>query len=351
MTHIRVGVLRGGPSNEYDTSLRTGAEILRHLQSNKQHIYHTHDIFVDKNGMWHLHGRPKSVADIIPQFDVIVNAMHGEYGEDGKVQRELERHNIPFTGSKSFQSSIRMNKDLAKRLYKEHGIKTPYYMVVAEPKPGAPFETVHALAKSLFHKFPLPVVVKPVASGSSVGVRLAKSFGELEQALSEIFKISTTAIIEEFVNGTEASVGIVESFREQPIYSLPPIEVPSYFHDKFGGIKNVYQNRRGRVIKSPFHDREINKSENFGSALPGNFTQAQKTELEELARKAHQILDLRHYSRSDFIIHPKRGIYIIETNPLPGMTNDSLMPHALTAVGVPLSDFLEHIIQLALKQK
>lgn len=343
MSHIRVGVLRGGPSNEYDVSLQTGAEILRHLQSDKQHIYHTSDIFVDKNGMWHLHGRPRSVADIVPQFDVIVNAMHGGYGEDGRVQRELERHNIPFTGSKSFESAVGMNKDLTKKIYKQHGIKTPYYMVVAEPKPGSPHQTVHSLTKSIFSKFPLPVVVKPVASGSSVGVRLATSFTELESALIDVFKISNTAIVEEYIKGTEASVGVVESFRDQDIYSLPPIEIQPYFYDRVAGVKSVRPGiNLGRVVKSPLFDYESN---------PGNFSEKDKRELEELARKAHQILNLRHYSRSDFIIHPGRGIYILETNSLPGLTSESLMPKALTAVGVPLADFLDHIIQLALRQK
>lgn len=360
-------MLRGGPSSEYDVSLKTGAEILKHLQSDKNHIYHTNDIYVDKNGMWHIHGRPKSVAEIISNFDVIVNAMHGEYGEDGKVQTELERHNIPFTGSKSFASAIGMNKEMSKKMYAKHGIKTPYYIVVAEPKPGAPHETIHSLTKSIFLRFPLPVVVKPVASGSSVGLRLASSFAELEDALESVFKISNTAIVEEFIKGTEASVGVIDEFRDHEIYTLPPIEIQPYFFDKFAGIKNIGESsargennlgkdseqnvERGRTVKIPIFDYEAKYSGKSKEIVPGNFTDREKSELERLAREAHKILGMRHYSRSDFIIHPKRGIYILETNSLPGLTSESLMPKALKSVGVSLADFLDHIIQLALRGK
>lgn len=339
MSSIKVGVLRGGPSSEYDVSLQTGAHILKHLGI-KEGKYHAQDIFVDRNGTWHMHGIPKQPHDVISHFDVIVNGLHGHYGEDGKVQHILEQHGVPFTGSKSVQSAIGMNKGFAKKIFKENGIKTPYFILVAEPGPNTPHKSIEELASNIFKSFPLPAIVKPVSSGSSVGVTLARSMHELVHALRTVFTHSNTALVEEYIKGTEATVGVIDSFRGQDIYALPPIEiVPHHTHNKDGWIFD-YENKYGYG----------GTKERAQERVPGNFTHDIKRELEEIAKKAHDVLGLRHYSRSDLMIHPKRGIYILETNSLPGLTPESLLPKALEAVGVDMSEFLDHIITLAINK-
>ena len=339
MSSIKVGVLRGGPSSQYDVSLHTGAHILKHLGL-KEGKYQAHDIFVDRNGIWHMHGIPRQPHDVISQFDVIVNALHGHYGEDGKVQHILEQHGVPFTGSGSVPSSVGMNKGVAKKIFKDNGIKTPYFILVAEPGPNTPHKTISELAHNIFKSFPLPAVVKPVSSGSSIGVNIARSIHELESALKSVFTHSNTALVEEYIKGTEATVGVIDGFRGQDLYALPPIEIaPHHTHNRDSWIFD-YENKYGFGGSNARAEKRV----------PGNFSIDIKRELEEIAKKTHDALGLRHYSRSDLIVHPKRGIYILETNSLPSLTPESLLPKALEAVGVSMSDFLDHIITLAIEK-
>ncbi len=329
MSHHRVGVLRGGPSNEYEVSLETGKAILNNIPKDK---YHPIDIFIDRDGVWHIHGMPKSIHEALHGLDVVVNALHGHFGEDGKVQSILDHHNMPYTGSGSIASAIGMNKVLSKKLFKQHGIKTPYH-VTFEKEHGANLteKELHEMAVKIFSSFPVPAVIKPASSGSSVGVSIAHTVNELVHSLSEAFKHGSTVLVEELVRGVEATVGVIEHFRDHDLYALPPIEIRPH-GGSFFDYKAKYQHGSDKIV-------------------PGNFTHEQKAELEEAAKAAHKALGLRHYSRSDFIVTPRRGVYILEVNTLPGLTEESLIPKALGAVGGNLPQFLHHLIQLAMTRK
>ncbi len=121
MNKIRIGVLRGGPSSEYEVSLKTGSSVLNNLPEK----YSPVDIFIDKKGGWYIQGIPHEPHEAFKKVDAIFNALHGEYGEDGNVQKILDTFSIPYTGSKTVSSAIGMNKALAKNIFKSHGIKTP----------------------------------------------------------------------------------------------------------------------------------------------------------------------------------------------------------------------------------
>lgn len=319
MNKIRVGVLRGGPSNEYEVSLKTGGNVLKSLPEKYLPI----DIFIDRDGIWHVQGVPHKPHEAFEKVDAVVNALHGEYGEDGKVQKILDTFSIPYTGSKTLPSAIGMNKALAKNIFKSHGIKTPFYKVESKS------DDIDGLAINLFHTFPMPAVVKPIASGSSVGVSIAYTFQGLKDALSKAFEYSDKALVEEYIKGREATCGVVDKFRGDDFYSLLPIEI----------IKPE---------KSDFFDYDAKYCGGSQEICPGNFSQSEKEAIQELAVAAHKVLGLRHYSRSDFIISPRRGIYILEVNTLPGLTSESLLPKSLNAVGCSLPDFLDHLITLAL---
>ena len=115
---IKVGVVRGGPSSEYEISLQTGANILSHLRAQKLNKnYKAIDILIDKNGDWYKNGIPVTIEQIFNSVDVIFNALHGEYGEDGKIQQVLDQWGIPYTGSGSFASASGFNKALAKKQF------------------------------------------------------------------------------------------------------------------------------------------------------------------------------------------------------------------------------------------
>ncbi len=332
---IKVGVIRGGISGEYEVSLQSGAQVLSNLRSDEmKDKYSAVDIFIDRDGVWHINGVPITMDKIIHRVDVIVNALHGDYGEDGKVQQLLEQWHIPYTGSGPFASAVGYNKFLTKQEFAKLGIKTPRHIlfpVYQEDFDGPRSEYALAKAKEVWERLPPPWIVKPLTGGSSMGVHVCKTFQALVDAFQVGVNEKVSVLVEEFITGKEATVGVIDNFRGKDIYALPPIEI--------------------RIPKtSTFFDNEIKYNGQSEEICPGNFTDEEKAELERLASLIHSGLDLSHYSRSDFIIHPKRGIYALEVNTLPGLTAESLMPKALNAVGSNLPEFIDHIINLALKK-
>lgn len=318
---IRVGVLRGGPSDEYEVSLQTGARVLEYLPEH----YAPQDIFISRDGAWHVGGVIRQPEKILPHLDVVFNALHGAYGEDGKVQAYLEKFGIPFTGSRSFSSSLAMHKGLAKKIFEQHGIKTPFSVVIT-PKDATARRVVE-----LFQSFPQPAIIKPVSGGSSVGITIAKDFRSFEQGIEEAFRRSGGAILEEYVRGQEASCAVVGN-SAGGLYSLFPVEVSSPSGKDYFDYESKYELPVTHIC-------------------PGSFDSETKTAIQNMALDAHNALGLRHYSQADFMITPNRGIYLLEVNSLPGLTERSLLPKSLSAVGIPLADFLDHTLSLALLGK
>ena len=327
MIRKKIGVLRGGPSSEYEVSLKTGASVLDALSDEKYDIF---DITITRDGDWYLKGERKSPAEILSKIDLVFNAMHGEFGEDGKVQRILEIFNVPYTGSRTIASAMTMNKALAKKEFEKKGIKTPVYIELTK----SDFDQKEAVCISeIFKTFPMPAVIKPIALGSSVGISIAKTGAELEKSLRDAFTISDKIIIEEYINGREATCGVIDGFRsadrigeDKDFYTLLPVEIKT---------------------NNSFFDYDAKYGGQTEEICPGDFSMEEKQMIQKMTKEAHQALGLRHYSRSDFIISPRRGIYILETNSLPGLTQESLFPKSLKAVGSDLEEFVEHLIGLA----
>ncbi|MEK7144868.1 MAG: D-alanine--D-alanine ligase [Patescibacteria group bacterium] len=316
-----VGVLRGGPSKEHDVSLKTGAAMLANLPEER---YTTRDIYIDRQGVWHDRGRPTPPERILRQLDVVLNGLHGEYGEDGEVQRLLEQFGVPYAGTKSFGSYLAMHKVMAKMHAKEAGLLTPESRYIER------LEDSEEGAGDAVRSFSQPVVVKPVGWGSSVGVSIVGGYASVLAAVQKLFADGAPSVlIEEYIKGKEATVGVVEGLRGEALYALLPVEIvpPS---GEFFNYTNKYDGSTREII-------------------PGNFSRVAAEELQRAAKVIHRALGLRHYSRSDFIATPK-GIYYLETNTLPGLTTESLLPKSLAAVGVSFSDFLSHLINLALKR-
>jgi D-alanine-D-alanine ligase len=316
-----VGVLRGGPSKEHEVSLKTGHAILSHLPKDK---FTARDIFIDKKGQWHVFGRPVSPAEALRSLDAVIIGLHGEYGEDGEVQKLLERFGIPYTGSKSYPSYVAMHKLMAKMQAKEHGVLTPEFRYVENE------ESVDAVLAEVIRSFHQPVMVKPTRWGSSVGVSMVSGYEPLYRTVHALLKDGAGGVlIEEVIRGREATVGVVEGLRGEALYGLPVIEIIPPENDFFS-YDAKYSGATREVCPAHF-DKEIG------------------AELIRLARVMHEALELRHYSRSDFIVSPK-GIYYLETNTLPGMTTESLLPKSLEAVGISFPDFLTHLVTLSLRR-
>jgi D-alanine-D-alanine ligase len=320
MKNLRVAVLRGGPSEEYDVSLMTGRGVLDSLQRRGTSIL---DVLVNKQGEWNINGFIRKPEEALAGVDVVFIALHGPYGEDGTVQRILDRVGVAYTGSRAYPSAIAMNKILTKDVLRSVGVKMPAHMRVSAA--GSDIRRVAATIESLFGP---SYVVKPITGGSSIGTVIAHGVHELVRALQIALATREDVMVEELINGREATVGVVEGLRGQDHYVLPTIEiVPPPAHG--------------------FFDYEVKYNGQTEEICPGRFSESEKTQLSEAALGAHRLLGLSQYSRSDFIVDRKGDIYFLETNTLPGLTKESLIPKALSAVGHSYDDFIWHLVSTA----
>lgn len=321
MTKVRVGVMRGGPGSEYHVSLRTGGNVLAALQ---HHNYEPHDILITNNGEWNIDGVPTHPSKLSQHVDVIFNALHGEFGEDGKVQNILDFFSVPYTGSTVIPSAIGMNKDLAKKYFIKEGIRVPKGVVVGR---GEEIGSVIFRVKS---EIAAPYVVKPLSGGSSIGLSLARTDEELIAAIEYALRYGGEAIVEEYVRGREITVGVINAVGGGRAYAMAPLEV--LIPD---GVLFDYDKK----YKNP--------TQPVGPARMGD---NERRALESAALRAHAALGARHYATYDFIVGDG-GPCLLEVNTLPGLTQTSLLPKSLELFGLPLPEFVDFVITLALEKK
>jgi len=320
MTRTIVGVLRGGTSNEYDLSLKTGAAIMAALPEDK---YETRDILIDKRGVWHSRGMPSEPARALAQTDVILNAVHGGIGEDGAIARILARVGIPYAGSTPHASALAFNKSRAREAFLQNGIRIPQGVSFT---PGDHLDTAQ-MARMAFNQFAPPYMVKPPNDGASHGIILAPSIIELPDAIGDVLDAYGAVLVEEFIRGHDVSVGVIEDFRNEELYALPPA--------------HMIAPQGSRFIHSSSH-----RDERLMHKVPSDFTHDEKKALVDAARKAHHVLGLSHFSRADFILTP-RGPYLLEVNVIPGLYPGASFPPMLESVGSSVREFAEHAIALA----
>ncbi|MFT5179540.1 MAG: D-alanine-D-alanine ligase [Candidatus Paceibacteria bacterium] len=314
MLRNKIAVLRGGTDNLHDISLKSGGYVLKALDQK----YHVDDIVLDREGNWFKNGNRVVAKEAFSEALMVFNALHGECS---KIQRFLESFDIRYTGSGALANGLSLNKTQSKKLFSEHGIQTPY----AKQLNNLPGMNPEVMAVEVFRSMPLPVILKPVNSGSSLGIHFAYDFDSLLTGIKELLIDNDKLIIEEYIRGKEASVGVIESFRGHDTYPLMPVEI-----EKTGAVFSYESKYTGDIRKS----------------CPGSFTEDEKSELSRVASLAHEILDLKHYSNSDFIVHPTRGVFLLETNALPALHEESIYPSSLDSVGSNYSEFLDHLIEL-----
>lgn len=316
----RVAVLRGGPSEEYDVSMNTGKNVLATLN---QLDYTTKDIIITKKGEWLDSGIVRAPETALDAVDVVFIALHGRYGEDGQVQKILQRKHIPFTGSRSFPSAVAFNKELTKRTLQEHNLRMPKHKHLK----GNSLWAVQNQIDDVFKELGTDLFVKPVASGSSFGTKFVGNQMDLEAAIEELLAQHEEVLIEEFIHGREATVGVLQDFRGQTHYTLPAIEI-------------IPPNK---AVSFTYEDKYSGLTEEI---CPGRFSYDEKEQLLKMATLAHQALGCTHYSRSDFIV--KNGeAYFLELNTLPGLTEQSLLPKAASAIGLDFKNLIQHLVETA----
>ncbi|OEH84743.1 D-alanine--D-alanine ligase [Desulfuribacillus stibiiarsenatis] len=311
-----IAVIYGGISNERDVSLRSGKGVIKALQNKGYQVipmeYQCHKTLL------------KELLDKKPDFVYI--ALHGRYGEDGRIQSLLELLDIPYVGSGVLASALAMNKSLAKKHFEFAGIRVAKEKVYR--KRDFSEDRLVEIVNEIESTFNYPVVIKPNEEGSTIGLTIANNRNSLLEGLQLAVTCASDILLEEYIKGVEITVAVLGS--DQYIEALPVIEI---------------------VPKNDYYDYE-SKYAPGGSEhiIPARIDESATDTAKKWAVAAHKALGCETYSRVDFIIPETGDPVILEVNTLPGMTETSLFPDAARSVGLPYEDMLEKIVQIAQKK-
>ena len=294
----RIAVLMGGRSSEREISLKSGHAVLKALEDR---------------------GYNAAAVDLADPLEYLICggferafiALHGVFGEDGCIQGMLELLEIPYTGSGVLASAATMDKIFAKRMMLSEGIETPQFMA---------FTDSLALDDDIAPDFDYPVIVKPVAEGSTVGVTKVEKGSELVDAIRETFTFGSEVLVERFIEGREVTVGVIDD------EALPVVEV---------------------IPQSGFYDYEAKYTKGMTRYIvPANIGDEMAKELSLISRKVFKLFGCRGAARVDFILG-ERGPSVLEINTIPGMTETSLLPMAASKAGMSFEDLVERIVESA----
>jgi D-alanine-D-alanine ligase len=302
---LKVALLAGGKSSEREVSLK-GAEAVKKALEKLGYSYEFFDPATDL----------PTLAQRAKEFDCAFLVVHGPGGEDGTLQGFLDSIGLPYQGAGVLGSSLAMHKGISKELYKAAGLKVPEGKVFLKTED---FSHIKEFAKTLGY----PVVVKPATQGSSVGLSIVKKEEDLEEACEKVFAVDEELLIEEYLKGREITVGILGE------EVLPVVEI----------IPKASETFDYRTKYTPGLAEEI---------CPATLSESLTKKAKDYALIAHQVLKLRHYSRTDMIVVGEE-VYVLETNTIPGMTETSLLPLAAKVAGYSFEDLIEKLIELALK--
>ena len=339
---MKIVVLAGGTSTERDVSFCTGKMVYGALKS-KGHQVILLDVYLGYEGdINHIFDNNKdwvqeignisemnpdiseikalrkdgaknffgpNVITLCQEADVVFMALHGENGENGKIQAAFDLMGITYTGTDYVSSAICIDKALTKEILAFHDIPTPKGLHIHKGE-----DTQNTIG--------LPCVVKACCGGSSVGVNIAFTEDEYKKAVEESFKYDNEVIIEEYIKGREFSVGVMNG-KALPVIEIAPLHG---FYD----YKNKYQ--AGSTIETCPADLEKEKTQ----------------EMQEYAEAAFRVLRLKQYARMDFMMNESGKMYCLEANTLPGMTATSLIPQEAAAIGISFKELCQQIIDMAL---
>lgn len=311
----------GGPSSEHEVSLATGQNVFDNLDRSK---YEPVRIFLSKNNEWHLENKKMSESKALDGCDIVFNALHGTFGEDGRIQSLLEYFGKPYTGSGIIASGLAMDKLRSREIFRLAGYSVPKTLKIRKGENYSPILNIFVTKIVDF-----PVVVKPCSNGSSVGVSVVSNREEFDKAIKAVFKIDKKILVEEFISGTEATCGVIDGLNGQQPTALPVTEIVPLKNHKFFDYKAKYKSG---------HSDEI---------TPARFSDDITGKIQQIAVGTHQILGCRAYSRTDFIVSGE-NIFVLEVNTLPGLTSNSLLPKAAEVAGLNFKDLLNNIIKSSL---
>ena len=331
----------GGKSSEYEVSLRSAYNVLGAIEREK---YSIEKIGITKTGEWYLFtGNEREIADgkwekgkckkISIDFarkilyagrkkikpDIVFPVMHGEYGEDGRIQGIFEALEIKCVGCDAFCSHTSMDKHLSKLIASEAGVAVAKYIVLYKN-----IKENGEKARRFACEIGYPVFVKPAFGGSSVGVSMVKDEGELEHAIKNAFAVSSKILIEERIDGVETEVGVLEIEGE----AVSSIAGQLCHGGEFYSYDEKYKNGKTKYI------------------IPAEISEKTKKELEECLKKLYSALGIRGLCRFDFFVTRDGTLVFNEVNTMPGFTHDSLFPMLWQYSGYSTAQILNIILNI-----
>lgn len=307
MKDKKIVVLMGGPSAEREVSLNTGNAILGALVEKG---YQAVGIEIDP---------PKLFEQLKASgCDIVFNAIHGKFGEDGKLQGALELLGIPYTGSGVLASAMAMDKAASKCLFIASAISTPNSKVYTK------LDLKRDLVKEIMDQFTIPVVVKSAAQGSSIGVTIVEKQEDLPEAIKNAFQYSPNILVEEFIKGRELTVAVWGNESKE---ALPIIEIIP--HSGKYDYKSKYTKGATEYI------------------VPAELDEATVQKVQAVALRAFDVLGCIGIARVDIMLGENGVPYVLEVNSVPGMTATSLVPKAARAAGISFNDLCEKLLLMA----
>jgi D-alanine-D-alanine ligase len=310
MKKMTIALLSGGASSEREVSLNGGDQVYQALDREKYTVVR----YDPKTDL------PKLVADA-PGIDAAVVILHGPYGEDGTIQGLLDLLGIPYQGSGVLGSATAMNKLTSKKLYEKAGLPVPRYVALRK---GQAFEP-----EVIQGELRLPLVVKPVSCGSSIGMSIVRTPEDFPDAVEKAFEYDADILVEAYIDGVELTGGVIGNDDPE---ALPLIEIiPKDGHDFFDYEAKYVAGQTEEICPARVDDAITRKAQSF-------------------ARIAHDALFCKGYSRTDMILKG-RHLYVLETNTIPGMTSTSLFPQAAAAAGLDFSALMDRLIDLGIEAK
>jgi len=353
---IKIGVLYGGRSGEHDVSLCSAASVFSALDRNK---YEVTAVGIDRNGRWYVQDKPSIISDkdfgrklalkkngtwLVNHFeqknklhlydiknknkeviiDVVFPVLHGTFGEDGTLQGLLELAMVPYVGADVTGSAVGMDKDITKRLLNQAGIPVVPSVTVNRQRwqDDSKFIMQNALAK-----LGLPLFVKPVCTGSSVGVKKVKKKEMLAKAINFAFQFDTRVMIEKAVHCREIECAVLGN--EKPFASMLGEIIPSH---EFYSYEAKYIDPNGAALK-----------------IPAEIDKLLATKIRKTAVEGYMTLGCSSMARVDFFLDKKTNkFYLNEINTIPGFTSISMYPKLWEATGFKYSDLLDKLVALAL---
>jgi len=305
----RIGVLMGGPSTEREISLKSGKAVYESLKEMGLDVIAV-DIKTDDL-------KQNSCLIKSKGIDCAFIALHGRFGEDGQIQTILDGLKIPYTGSGAKASMLAMDKIASRKIFQEHGLNVPRYMILE----SSSFNSNQVVYSELH----LPWVVKPATHGSSIGLSIIDRSEDLDKALELAFGFDERVLIEEYIEGRELTVGILED-RALSVIEIRPKKRFFDFQAKY----------------------EYGMTQYFVPAqLDGDITH----QVQETALLAHKLLGCFGFSRVDMMLNRRNIPFVLELNTIPGLTLTSLLPKAAKAEGIDFGQLCLRLLKLAYEKK